>query len=367
MELIVNGRFLTQQLTGVQRYAVSLLDAMDGILDQRRDISVTVLSPVLSGRKPSWRNIRHREDGRFQGNRWEQLDLPRLSRGKLLFCPGNTSPAVSLLSGQPLVVTIHDLSYSYFPEAYSRAFRAWYNFIIPLAMRKAAAILTVSETERQSIGRYFPAAAARIHAVANGGWPDELPPPAVANTDRPHGYVLYVGSLSKRKNFPAMFDAAVQLSRKRGFRFVFVGGTASTLTASNLTLPEDVSGKIAFAGQIDDTATLGGFYRDAACFMFPSCYESSGLPPAEAMAWGCPVIASDIPALRERCGDAALYCDPNDSASIVSTIESMMDTPQLRENYRTMGFQRAREISWKRCAGQTLDILAGAARDRLKA
>lgn len=360
MELIVNGRFLTQQVTGVQRYAVSLIEAMDRVLDERRDVSVTVLSPVLEGRRPSWRNIVHREGGRFRGNRWEQLDLPLLSRGKLLFCPGNTSPAISLLGGQRLVVTVHDLSYSYFPEAYSRAFRAWYNFIIPLAMRKAAAVLTVSETERRSIARYFPAASARIHAVANGGWPDEFPPPPTVNADRPDGYVLYVGSLSKRKNFPAMFDAAVHLSRKHGFRFVFVGGTAATLTASNLTLPGDVGDKITFAGQIDDTQALGSYYREAACFMFPSLYESSGLPPAEAMAWGCPVIASDIPALRERCGDAALYCDPNDPAAIVSAVETMMSEAHLRDEYRAKGFERSREISWMQCARETLDVIARA-------
>ena len=178
-----------------------------------------------------------------------------------------------------------------------------------------------------------------------------------ADVDRPNGYILYVGSLSKRKNFPAMFDAAVHLSRKRGFRFRFVGGTAATLTASNLTLPADMAGNVELAGQIDDLEVLGACYRDAACFMFPSRYESSGLPPAEAMAWGCPVIASDIPALRERCGDAALYCDPDDPASIITAIESMMDNVELRNEYRARGYRRAGAISWERCARETLDTI----------
>jgi glycosyltransferase involved in cell wall biosynthesis len=261
-----------------------------------------------------------------------------------------------------VIVTIHDLSYSYFPEAYSRSFRAWYNLIVPLAMRRAMMVLTVSETERQSIIRHFPAVADRIHAVANGGWPDEHSPQPLPAEGRRDGYVLYVGSLSKRKNFPTMFDAAVQLARKRGFHFVFVGGTAATLTASNLTLPDDVREKVRFAGQINDTRQLGSYYRDAACFMFPSLYESSGLPPAEAMAWGVPVVASDIPALRERCGDAALYCDPNDLTSIISAIETMMDSEQLQREYRTKGFQRAQSISWMRCASETLEIACAAAR-----
>jgi glycosyltransferase involved in cell wall biosynthesis len=357
MEILVNGRFLTQHPTGVQRYAAGILDAMDRILEERRDISVRVLSPRLSGARPGWRNIVHVEGGNFQGNLWEQLDLPRLSRGKMLFCPGNSSPILSLLRQQSLVVTIHDLSYSYFPDAYSRSFRIWYNVIIPLAMRNAAAILTVSEAERRSIIDHFPAVAPRIHAVANGGWPDGQATPKNADVNRRSDQILYVGSLSKRKNFPVMFEAAVQLSRKRGFRFCFVGGTAATLTASNLTLPGDVAGKIEFLGQIDDLDQLGACYQEAACFMFPSRYESSGLPPAEAMAWGCPVIASDIPALRERCGDAALYCDPDDPTSIVTAIESMMDDVELRNEYRARGYRRASEISWDRCARETLDVI----------
>ena len=332
------------------------------MLEGRRDIAVTVFSPPLEGARPRWRNISLREAGQFRGNLWEQLDLPRLSRGRLLFCPGNTSPLISLLSRQPVIVTIHDLSYSYFPEAYSRSFRAWYNLIIPLTMKRAKAILTVSETERQSIIRHFPDVAGRIHAVANGGWPDEHSPQPASIEERGNGYVLYVGSLSKRKNFPAMLEAAVHLARKRGFRFVFVGGTAATLTASNLTLPDDVGEKIRFAGQIDDTEQLGSYYRDAACFIFPSQYKSSGLPPAEAMAWGVPVIASDIPALRERCEDAVLYCDPNDLASMISAIEAMMDSEQLREQYRASGYRRAQSISWARCAGETLEIACAVAR-----
>lgn len=357
MEFAVNGRFLTQRLTGVQRYASSVLDAMDALLDGRSDISATVWSPASCEVSPKWRNLVHRKGGNFSGNLWEQFDLPSLSRGQLLFCPGNTSPAVSLLRGQPVIVTVHDLSYSYFPEAYSWPFKAWYNFIVPLEMRRAAHVLTVSETEKRSIIQHFPVVAPRICAIANGGWPGELPPLRAADADPPAGHVLYVGSLSKRKNFPSMLAAAVRLSRRRGFRFRFVGGTASSLAVSNLSVPDDVKGLIEFAGQVDDTEQIGRSYSEAACFVFPSLYESSGLPPVEAMAWGCPVIASDIPALKERCADAALYCNPNDANSIESSIEMMMDNAELRAEYRLRGYRRSRSITWDQCARETLDVI----------
>jgi glycosyltransferase involved in cell wall biosynthesis len=357
MEFAINGRFLTQQVTGVQRYAASLLDAMDALLDDRPDISATVWSPPSLAAMPNWRNLSHRQAGRFGGNLWEQFDLPVLARGKLLFCPGNTSPVISLLGRQPVVVTVHDLSYSYFPEAYSRSFRTWYNLIVPLEMRRAASVLTVSEAERQSIVRHFPGAVSRVHAIANGGWPGELPEQRTTVESTSRGYVLYVGSLSKRKNFPLLLAAAIRLSRRRGFRFRFIGGTASSLAVSDHSVPDDVKGLIEFSGQVDDAEELGRAYREAACFVFPSLYESSGLPPVEAMAWGCPVIASDIPALRERCLDAALYCNPSDPSSVETSIENMMDSAEMRAEYRSRGYRISSSRTWDQCARKTLDLI----------
>ena len=256
-------------------------------------------------------------------------------------------------------MTVHDLSYSYFPEAYSRAFRLWYGIVVPLALRRAAAIVTVSDTERRSILRHFPDAAPRLHAVANGGWPGDQPPPD-ASGPRETDLVLYVGSLSKRKNFPRMLEAAVGLARKRALRFCFVGGVASSLASSGLEVPPDVGHLITFEGQVDDVDRLAANYRRATAFLFPSLYESSGLPPVEAMACGCPVIASDSAALRERCADAALYCDPDDTAAIVGAIERLVDDKDLQAKLREAGYRRAALITWGACARETLAIIAKA-------
>lgn len=334
-----------------------MLNALDRVLDDRRDVRVTVWTPRLPIDAPAWRNLRIETAGRLRGHLWEQLELPVLSRGRLLFCPGNTAPIVSLLGLQRTVVTVHDLSYSYFPEAYSRAFRLWYNIVVPLALRRAAAIVTVSETERDSIVRHFPAVAARIHAVANGGWPqDQLPRDAGAG--RESGLVLYVGSLSKRKNFPRMLEVAIRLARKRALRFCFVGGTAAALAPSGLGVPADVAHLISLEGQVNDIERLAAYYHRATCFLFPSLYESSGLPPAEAMACGCPVIASDTAALRERCADAALYCDPNDTAAIEAAVERLVDSATLQQSLREAGYRRAAQTTWAACARATLGIIA---------
>jgi glycosyltransferase involved in cell wall biosynthesis len=357
--IAVNGRFLCQPVTGVQRYAHELLGAVDTILDQRDDIDVTVISPPLENPKPRWRNLVLRESGKLRGHAWEQLELPLLSTGKILFCPGNTAPIGSLLGRQRTVVCVHDLSYLYFPDAYRATFRLWYGFLMPIVLRCADALVTVSESERKSLVEHYPHSMPRLTAIQNGGATVIRENKSKAGCE-PAGYILYVGSLSKRKNFPGMFEAACRLVRRRGYRFIFVGGIPSAIADGDVEAPDDVRLGITFAGQVNDTTVLASYYRGAVCFLFPSFYEASPLPPIEAMAYGAPVIASDIPSLRERCGDAALYCDPNSVDSIEKTVERLVDDTALQQKMRILGLRRAAEFTWDTCARKTIDVICSA-------
>ncbi len=359
-KLIINGRYLTQPITGVQRYAREIVQALDDLLDNHPVLDVELISPRLNDPPPLLRNIVHRSVGCSQGHYWEQFELPWHVGEGVLFCPGNTAPVISLLSGKRVVVTVHDLSYLYFPTAYSVAFRMAYRLLIPVILRKANAIITVSNSERKSILEHYPYVKDRIHAVQNGGLPSGVVRSgSVPNSSAGDGYVLYVGSLSKRKNFPGMLEVACRLARHRGTRFVFVGGVPDGLTDSFRSVPQDVLDRIQLVGQVNDLDTLIGYYLSAACFFFPSFYEASPLPPIEAMACGCPVIASSIPSLKERCQDAALYCDPGDVDDMCSTLEQLLTNAELRQSLRERGYRQAERYSWENCAKATLDILDG--------
>jgi glycosyltransferase involved in cell wall biosynthesis len=362
MEIVINGRFLTQRITGVQRYSHELVRALDDILDVKPELTITVMCPQLAKPAPAWRNVKLRQVGRLRGHAWEQFELPWYSRGKMLFCPGNTAPVISLLGAQPVIVTVHDLSYKYFPGAYRLAFRLWYGFVVPLALYRANSVITVSQSERRAIIAHYPAAAPRLHAISNGGLPTALSAEVTRRTDVAGNYILYVGSFSRRKNFPRMLEVAFRLARERNFHFVFVGGTSKGLTTLARDVPKDISSYIILVDAVDDPHALMSYYRKGACFLFASLYESSGLPPVEAMACGCPVIVSDIPALKERCGDAAVYCDPHDVESIVNTVERVMDDAALRASLQILGYQRAANLTWERCAQETLRVLCKSTR-----
>jgi glycosyltransferase involved in cell wall biosynthesis len=261
-KFFINGRFLTQSITGVQRYAHELTRAFDSLLDEGADFAAEILCPPLPAAPPSYRNIPVRIVGARGGHLWEQTTLPAAVGDGTLFCPGNTAPLRSLFGKARVVVCVHDLSYLYFPDAYSAAYRAAYNVLTPLIFRRADAVITVSNAERAAIVARYPHVEPRIGAIQNGGLNASVRLDGERAGDMPEpGYMLYVGSLSKRKNFPMTFDVACRLAASRGLRTVFVGGTAASLEATDQRVPDAVADRILFAGQVNDTGRLVDYYR----------------------------------------------------------------------------------------------------------
>lgn len=354
--IYINGRYLTQNITGVQRYAREIVEAMDKIIANERRFNVTILTPKLNFTPPKLQNISYRAVGHLQGHAWEQFDLPRHCRKDYLFCPGNTAPLLSLINGTRTIVTLHDLSYRYFPKAYSRKFKFFYELIIPIILRLSKAVITVSESEKNAIRKIYPGVRNLI-SIQNGGPPGDFINDFHQSELQREQSVLYVGSLSKRKNFPGMIATACKLAGKDGIKFIFIGGIPDGLVESNIKIPSDLKDFIEFRGQVSDWESLMHEYSTASCFFFPSFYEASPLPPIEAMACGCPVIASRIPSLLERCGEAALYCDPTDVDDMANKIIQVLKDAEIRSSLRELGYKRAREFTWDRCARITLNTI----------
>ena len=363
-KLFINGRFLTQPITGVQRYARELVLALDEMLENQDEavanLEIILLSPRETLDDLSLRHIKHRKIGKFSGHLWEQLVLPFYARGGVLFCGGNTAPMLSLLSFTRVVTTVHDLSYLYFPDAYSRAFRALYRLLMPLILHFSNSVITVSKSERRSILKHYPNVEPRLHAIQNGGLAGRfLEQLADSNdTSAPEKpYFLYLGSLNRRKNPQGVIAAMTHLSEEWTHDLVIVGASSSSFQQGKFKIPDEVEGRVQFQGQINETERLIAFYKNADALLFPSFYEASPLPPIEAMACGCPVIAARIPSLEERCGDAALYCDPHASEDLAARIEQLMHQPGLRDTLSKAGLAHAAQYTWQICATKTMEII----------
>lgn len=358
--LVINGRFLMQPTTGVQRVARELTREFDRMLVQG-EISARirlVCEAHADVSDLSLSMIEVEKVGTSRGHLWEQTVLPKHINGGQLLCMGNTAPIVSLIGKTPVALMIHDLSYRLFPAAYTRRYRLGHAMLMPLLLRNSDPIFTVSETEKAMLSSLYPAVRDRIIVVQNGGWRDhdDVPPTAMIDADA-RDYALYVGSFSRRKNIDGVISTAIKLAREDGLSTIFAGSEGSFLTPPEVEIPDDVRPMIRFVGQVENLAQLGGLYRNAACLIFPSFYEASPLPPLEAMSFGCPVVASDIASLRERCGYAAEYCDPHDVDDIIRAVRRVTRDNLRAEELRKSGYSQCAQYSWRKQAENILTKL----------
>lgn len=348
--ITVNGRFLSQSITGVQRYAFELLTALDALLSSGSldRIPVTVLAPPNVKERPSWSSIHFRQVGRFTGRLWEQLDLPFHARGTLLFTPCGGAPLVH----PHHVLTIHDAGPFSTPNAYTAGYRYYYKSLQRMLCRTAAHVITVSEFSRQEIIGFLRIPSWKISSTLLSG--EHIlryqPDPSVLARHRlqPGRYVLAVGSRNPNKNLRGVILAAAHI-KSPAADFAIAGGENRTI----FTDSQIASAHVKELGFVNDHE-LRSLYENAACLVFPSFYEGFGLPPLEALNVGCPVVVARTASLPEVLADAAVYCDPYSSEDIARQIRSV-----LRGEHppRESLSRYASQFTWERCARETWRIL----------
>lgn len=359
--LVVNGRFLAQRVTGVQRYARELVRALDATLAARAATGdpwpAEIHAPPGAGPFPGLRHLVVRTVGRRGGHAWEQVDLPRSAAGAILLNLGNTGP---LLHPRQLVC-IHDAGIYTVPDSYSAAFRAWYRVLWAVLGRRALMVLTVSAFSAGELGRHAGIPASRLAVVPNAADHFADLPTATDALARfgltPGGYVFALGSRARAKNLAGLAAAMALLPDPKP-PLVTAGGRNGRIFADAGALDG-----LRELGPVDD-ATLKALYQGALCLVFPSFYEGFGLPPLEAMIAGCPVVASRAASLPEVCGDAALYVDPHDPADIAAGIARMVGDADLRADLVARGRRRAADFGWALSAARLLEVLDAVAGGR---
>lgn len=340
-QLFINGRFLSQTLSGVQRFAYEMTRELMQIWPQDAG-SPLVLRPTMDANKDVPFQVR--PVGQRTGVPWEQLELPRSASSGLLLNLANTAP----LLGKRQAVVIHDVGAFETPQAYSFAFRSYYRLLQKGMARRDIKIATVSEFSKLSIARHLGISHDRIGVISEGSDHMHRLISADATLTRHQlnmgGYVLAVGNLSHHKNLAGLSEVARMLDR-RGTPLVIAGQINPIFDSGGTVLPEPAR----YLGRVSD-AELKALYEGAACFVFPSLYEGFGLPAVEAMACRCAVLASRIPGLQETCADAALYFDPTSPTDIAEKVARVLDEPGLAERLRQAGTDRAGEITWAKSA-----------------
>ena len=357
--LYINGKFTAQRTTGVQRSAANLILAIDRALKDSAlgSAAWTLLCPpgaTLAG----LRHIRVATVGSPAGNlhQWEQLHLPRAARDGLLLSFAGSCPLLK----RRQVATFHDAAVFDHPEAYTRPFVAWYRFLFKQVARRSRLVFTVSEFSRQRLALLLRVPPPRIAVYRSGGGHMD----AVVGDDgvldrlglRGGIYLLAVASANPTKNLAALVQAFAALPREPGIRLVIAGGSNDAVF-SRSARPRDEDDRIVRAGAVSDSE-LKSLYTHACAFVFPSLYEGFGLPPLEAMACGCPVLASEAASIPEVCGDAALYFSPRSVCAMTQAMQRILEDAPLRDELRARGQERVQAFTWDHGAANVLSHLA---------
>jgi glycosyltransferase involved in cell wall biosynthesis len=345
--LFINGRFLTQQVSGVQSFARSLCRELAS------EAPFTLLVPPGTDTNDPVFGNRMEETGYYRGHLWEQTALPLHmlpQRDALLLNLCNTAP----LSLANQAVTIHDLAFLRHPEWFHPLFSRYYSFAIPRLLKKSRIIITVSETIRREICGHFDIDPKRIHLIGNKA-DDELlgsePAPSVHRGIRPGNFFLMVGSNNPRKNFGVaerLFDADTSLPV-----LVISGGNHKSFRATKPAGNQDTVIHTGYTGY----GELRWLYENAIGYINPSLYEGFGLTNLEAMAFGCPVLCSDLPVFREVCGDAPYYFDSGSPASLKAAIDLLLGDAELRKRKTSSGKSIFTTFQQKNRAAALLNIL----------
>jgi glycosyltransferase involved in cell wall biosynthesis len=265
------------------------------------------------------------------------------------------------------VLTIHDLSFRHFPEAFVPSLRQYLERVVPRSIDRADLVLADSTHTRSDIMALFGVAPAKVHVLYGGVDSRFRPDPEPGERERLRGrygidarpYVLSVGTLQPRKNYVRLIKAFAQVKTcKPADLQLLIAGGRGWLYEDIFAEAERCRDRVRVLGFVDD-ADLPALYRHAALFVFPSLYEGFGFPVLEAMACGVPTISAHASSLPEVAGDAALLVDPLDVDALAGAMTSVLENADLGAGMTSRGLVQAAQFSWERAARQLLDTFEG--------
>lgn len=352
------GRSIRPRPAGVGRYAANLVGQLSRTLPER-SLTVFLTRDAPPHAWPGVREVRASipTPNEYARALWEQTIVP--ARVKALGIDVYHSPNYILPAALPCpsVVTIHDIAYLQ-PSLHRAKSHLYLRTLTALALRRAAAVVAVSEHTRRAVEAHYPRTRGRIEVIAEGVDPALRPPSAAAlrafrqrlGLEQP--YVLFVGTLEPRKNLVRLVAAFERAVREAALPHHLVlagnrGWKTEALERAIETSP--LRGRIHRVGYVPDS-DLPCWYAGAALAAYPSLEEGFGLPPLEAMACGAPVVTSDCSAIPEVVGDAAVTVSPRDVDALAQALRRVLTDSALAADLRAAGRQRAGLFTWEAAA-----------------
>ncbi len=296
---------------------------------------------------------------------WSQVRLARELKENppdVLFVPSHVVPFFSRI---PTVVTLHDVSYKYFPRQYSTFDRRYLNFSTAVSLGRAKTVLTPTEATRSDLVKFYKADPTKV-IVTPLGYNKELYHPAEAGEKPPINdpYILFVGRVEDKKNVGLLVDAYNLLSKEqKTVKLILIGRPGYGFEGIKMKidrLPAVAKANVMMPGYMPlyDVAL---YLRHATVFAFPSRHEGFGLAALEAMACGAPMVVSNTPALAEMIGEAGVSLPSENPLTWAGALSRVLNQPAHANELRVKALKRASLYSWEKTAELTFKALEDAA------
>ena len=340
MEFCIDGRFLMQNITGVQRYAIGIVTAMDGLLGQHDHVTMLVPRQKIVTQL-SLRRIKMKQIGKLRGHLWTQIEeMSYIRRHHLPLVSFTGLPPVF----RPGFMTVHDLNFINMHEAYSWLYRAFYRCGYSIALKRANKIFTVSEYSKQQISRCYHVSPDRIAVAYDGANVTSKAEPGFDHAVlekfalKSGSYFFTVGSRSRHKNQRFIEELA---HLNPDLTFVITGDANGCFNREKHS-PSEGQSNVIFTGYVSEPE-LAALYRNTKGLIMPSLYEGFGLPPLEAISLGCRFVAvSDIPVFREIYRNVYFFDPARPESFDFDRFEAISVSDADYEYYReTYSFERS--------------------------
>lgn len=296
--IFINGKFLCQRITGVQRFAFEITKRIDEINDPNFLFKLIVPSKEFVKNTHQYKNIEIVYTKGKPNYFWEQITLARYCKKNKPFDLLNLCNIAPIR--YPGSCVIHDLGCIDAKNGFSKKQVFIYKFINRRNVKKYKHIFTVSYCMKQRIEEYYKVK--NVQVIYNGYEHFNNVVVSKPKFDLPNKYYFAVGSMNPNKNFVSIIKMAHNNPNER---FYIAGGSAKNFKKLQLDIPQNVI----FTGYLEDSE-LAYLYKNCFAFLFPSLYEGFGIPPLEALVLGCKtVICNDIPVLKEVYHNFAVFID----------------------------------------------------------
>ncbi len=358
---------------GLGRYAASLAQAL---LDLGQPLTAFINDPRESHLRPPLSDLPTRTANlprklwrlRAAASYFGAPSMDRAFNGVSLFHA--TEHLLPHLARARSVFTLHDTAYLLFPQYHLLQNRLYLTRMMPRFLRRADAVICVSEATRRDALRFYKLNPAKVRVIPEGVEPRFSPisNPSILHSVReryhlPLRFILFVGTIEPRKNLVTLLAAlAATQDEMSDLRLVIAGGKGwlyqSFFERVRALGLED---RVIFTGYVPDE-DLPALINCAEVFAFPSVFEGFGLPPLEAMACGVPVLCSNASSLPEVVGEAGLLLPPTDVRAWAEALRRVLTDDALRADLRQRGLARAAQFTWETAARRTVEVYEGVSR-----